>query len=100
MEVDEDDWDWRSYLGHATRMQDDHQAFISEFNSNRKRTVGLNDISIVALACTLGLPLISSEGLVHDEQSSKVRRIPNICRVEGVQHLSFNDFLRREGITV
>jgi hypothetical protein len=50
MEVDEDDWDWRSYLGHATRMQDDHQAFISEFNSNRKRTVGLNDISIVALA--------------------------------------------------
>jgi hypothetical protein len=28
--------------------------------------------------------------------SSKKRHIPDVCKIEGVEHLTFSDFLRRE----
>jgi hypothetical protein len=31
--------------------------------------------------------------------NAKKKRIPNICQAEGVEHLDFNDFLRREGLS-
>jgi hypothetical protein len=34
-----------------------HEAVISEYNGNRKNTIGLNDLTIIALAKTLGLPV-------------------------------------------
>ena len=49
-------WDWRSYLEIFEEMRSRHQGVISEYNSNRRGTVGLNDVSIVALAKCLGLP--------------------------------------------
>jgi hypothetical protein len=52
-------------------MQDDYRRYISEFNNNRKDTVGLNDISIIALGRTLNLPVVSMETLVKDEKSTK-----------------------------
>ena len=47
------------------RMQVVYRQFISEFNLNRKDTVGLNDISIVGLAKTLNRPLVSMEKKKH-----------------------------------
>jgi dephospho-CoA kinase len=53
-------------------------------------------MTIIALAKTLGLPVVSMEKFIH-QQDSKNRRIPNICQMEGIQHLDFNQFLRALG---
>lgn len=98
MEIEEN-WDWTTYLNHYEEMKVRHQAVISEYNGNRKGTIGLNDLTIVALAKTLGLPVVSSEKKTSvDQDSSKRQKIPDICAKEGVDHLSFNDLLRAEGI--
>jgi hypothetical protein len=98
MEVGEAGWDWSAYIGHNVRMQTDHRAVISEYNGNRKSTVGLNDLTIIALGRTLGVPVVSMEST--QPGSAARMRIPQVCAAEGVIHLSFNDFLRREGISV
>src|SRR4051794_22878052 len=49
------DWDWGAYITHVNKMEDDHHDCISEYCGGSKRTVCLNDISIIALAKTLGL---------------------------------------------
>ena len=98
LEVAKGDWDWLAYIAHGIRMQADHHDYIAEYNGNRRSTVGLTDITIVALAKTLALPLISMESSAIT--SSMKRRIPDVCHIEGVEHLTFNDFLRREGVAV
>lgn len=98
MEVEED-WDWQTYLTHYEEMKVRHQDVISEYNGNRKGTIGLNDLTIIALAKTLGLPVVSSEKKTSvDQDSGKRQKIPDICAKEGVVHLSFNDLLRAEEI--
>lgn len=98
-EVEDTDWDWNAYLAHYERMKIQYEAVISDYNSNRKNTIGLKDLTIIALAKTLGLPVVSSEKKTNSEQDSKKRqKIPDICDKEGVQHMSFNDLLRAEGI--
>jgi hypothetical protein len=100
LEIEEPDWDWQTYLAHVERMRDTYADVISENNGNRKNTVCLNDLSIIALAKTLGLPVISSEKRLATAQDSKKRqKIPDICDLEGVIHMTFNEFLRKEGIT-
>jgi hypothetical protein len=95
----EEDWNWAIYLNHYEEMKVRHQAVISEYNNNRKGTIGLNDLTIIALAKTLGLPVVSSEKKTSvDQDSGKRQKIPDICAKEGVVHLSFNDLLRAEGI--
>jgi hypothetical protein len=96
LEVNQDSWDWQSYLTHSNRMNKTYERFISEYNGNIKGTVGINDISIIALAKTLNLPVVSMEKRVN--VSSKKQKIPDICDREGIQHLTFIDFLRNEGI--
>lgn len=98
LEVGDAGWDGVTYLGHTSRMQVDYARVISENNGNRKGTVGINDLSIIALARTLGLPVVSMEALLPPNATWK--RIPNICAYEGVEHLTFNDFLRREKIVL
>ena len=95
LEIGEGEWDWETYTEHNTRMQDEYKDFISEFNNNRKATVGLNDISIIALAKTLGLPLVHMESEVNNPDSIK-RRIPDICKSEAVPPLPFSAFCRAE----
>ncbi|MEN8859007.1 DUF4411 family protein [Qipengyuania flava] len=99
LEVDDDAWDAATYIEHATRMQDEHQKYIREFNGGGKGTVGLNDISIVALGKTLKLPVVSMEKR-KALQSDRKRAIPDICDAENVTHMTFNEFLRAEGITL
>lgn len=98
LEVDDTSWDGVKYLGHATRMQVAHAAVIRENQAGRKVTVGLNDISIIALARSLDLPVVSAEALRPAE--AKWKSIPCICRLEGVEHLTFNELLRREKIVI
>ena len=78
-------------------MQISQRAFISEYNGGYKKTVCLNDISIIALAKSLALPVVSMEALIR-QPGAKWRRIPNVCLAENVEHLWFNDFLRRENV--
>jgi hypothetical protein len=96
LEVGDEAWDWKSYLGHVERLRKVHRNYISEYNANRKGTVGLNDVSIIAMGLATKLPVISMEKMLPN--GSKCRRIPNICDMEKVEHLNFSEFLRREGI--
>lgn len=93
LEVGED-WDWQAYLATVEDMRVRYKSVISEYNSNRKGTVGLNDVAIVALAKTLKLPLINMEAKSFQTSDTKIR-IPGLCRLEGVEPLEFNDFLTR-----
>lgn len=100
LEVDDDAWDWKAYIVHSSSLITTYQSFISEYNNNIKGTVGMNDISIIALAKTLNIAVVSMEVpvLVPGNQSKAKRRIPDICVAERIVHLTFNDFLRRERI--
>lgn len=98
MEVNEGTWNWKSYLDHSVRMNTAHREVISEYCGNSAKTVCLNDMSIIALAKCLGLPVVSME--VSTNPSTKRRRIPDICKLESVDHLTFNQFLRLEKITL
>jgi Domain of unknown function (DUF4411) len=98
LEVGEGEWDWESYTKHTTRMQDDYKQFISEFNYSLKSTVCITDISIIALAKTLAVPLVQMESAVNNDASKK-RRIPDICKLEEVDCLHFSQFCRKESLT-
>src|SRR6266436_1630943 len=99
LEIEEDSWDWKSYVSHYEQMKTTYASVISEYNGNRKNTVGLRDLTIVALAKTLRLPLVSSEKrLSAMQESAKRQKIPDICDKESVVHMSFNDLLRAERI--
>jgi hypothetical protein len=93
MEVGED-WDWGTYITHANKMEDNRREFISEYIGGSKKTVGLNDLSIIALAKTLSIPVVSME--VRVTAGSKKLHIPDVCDRESVEHLTFSDFLRKE----
>lgn len=97
LEVNDASWPFVDYINHATRMQIEHARFIRENLNNKKGTVGLNDISIIALAKALKLPVISMEKR-KAHQSPTLRQIPDICDAERVIHMTFNDYLRAEGV--
>ncbi len=88
------DWDWGTYITHANQMEDDHRDFISEYAGGSKKTVCLNDISIVALAKTLKVPVVSMEEPVTS--GAKKLHIPDVCKLQSVEHLRFSEFLRKE----
>lgn len=98
LEVGDASWNWSAYKACAAEIQTAHHDFISEYCGGSPKTVCLNDISIVALAKSLSLPIVSMESPVR--QGSRKRRIPDVCLIENVQHLSFNQFLRAEGIRI
>lgn len=97
-EVGDEKWSFLEYINHSNRMQNDYKQFISERNGNRKGTVGVNDISIIALAKTLDLPVMSMEKRKAAQTDYK-RAIPDICDLESVEHLTFMELLRAENLT-
>jgi len=99
LEIGQDTWDWPSYGPTLDALKKTHYAFISEYNSNRAGTVGLNDLSIIALAKVTRLPLVSMEAESGPNATHR-RKIPDVCLIEGVEHLEFNEFLRREGLSL
>lgn len=96
-EVGADHWDWQTYIKHAQRMQTDYEPYISEFSGGTKKTIGLNDLSIIALAKTLAVPVLNMESKVVGASPNK-RRIPNICEKEGILSVTINEFLRLENL--
>jgi len=100
MRVGAPGWNYSLYLTESARIQTTYARFISENVGGRRDTIGMNDISIVALAKSLGIPVVSMEvSVMASGRSGTKRRIPDICRSEGIDHLTFTDFMRREGIT-
>lgn len=99
LEIGEANWDWALYIQHVNRMRDTYKDVISEYNNNRKGTIGLTDLSIVALAKCLNLPVISMEALSFQTSQIKIR-IPGLCNLENVPHMDFNQFLRTDGIKI
>jgi hypothetical protein len=95
LEISKGEWDWPAYIQHVTVLQTKHSEFISEYTGGSPRTICLNDISIIALGKTLGLPVVSMERRITEPQAKK-RRIPDVCVMENVSHLTFNQFLRAE----
>jgi hypothetical protein len=98
LEVNQSGWDSEAYVKHSSDMNAAHHDYISEYTGGSPKTVCLNDISIIALAKALGLPVVSMEVRVMKQSGSTKRRIPDVCDLEKVEHLTFNDFLRREKI--
>lgn len=98
-ELGQSHWNWSEYLVHINDIRARYSQYISEYNANRKSTIGLNDCSIVCLGKTLGLPVASMEKR-NANPSMKKMRIPELCDREGIKHLDLNEVLRAEGITV
>lgn len=97
MEVGDSSWNFATYIDHFKRMQIQYRAHISEYSHiGSKRTIDLADLTIIALARTLELPVVSMEVTAHP--SPDKRRIPDICDLESVVHHTFNDFLKKERI--
>lgn len=99
LEIGENGWDWSAYIENSKMLQRKYENVISEFTGNRKNTIGLNDLSIIALGMTMSLPVVSMESPVRQVSATK-KRIPEVCDLEGIVHYTFNDLLRNEGITV
>lgn len=97
LEVGKGHWDWEGYLDLVEVYRVKYHDFISEYNGNRKGTIGMNDCSIVALGATLGLPVASMERR-NTNPSQKRIRIPELCDQEGVRHFDLTELLRTEGI--
>ncbi len=93
------DWDHAAYIQENARIISTYRQFISEYMPGiPDNTVCLNDITIITLAKVTGLPLVSME--TSTGNSLKYKRIPDICVQEHIVHLTFLEFLRREGIKV
>lgn len=96
---DEGSWDWASYIAINNTWRGQFKQYLSEYNRNRKNTIGLNDLSIVALAHTLKLPVVSMEAPNLGQPSQTKLRIPDLCREVQVRHLNFTQLCRNEGIS-
>jgi len=96
-EVNQGNWDWKKYISNSSAMVGKHKSHISEYIGGSPKTVCLNDISIISLAATLSLPVVSMEIRVLDLSQTIKRKIPNICDEEDIVHHTFNEFLRLEG---
>ena len=83
MEIGEG-WDWGTYIDAVNQMEDDHHDFISEYCGGSKKTVCLNDLSIIALAKTLNVPVVSMEERVT--AGAKKLHIPDVCDLQGIVH--------------
>lgn len=77
LEIGDDTWDYGAYTSIVTAMQVRHHDFIREYATGSPKTVGLKDISIIALAKALGLPLVSMERPVSANAKAK-RKIPAV----------------------
>jgi hypothetical protein len=99
-EIGVGNWDWNEYISNVNRMTKRYHAFISDYHNNRQSTIDLKDLSLVALAKTLTLPVVSMEGFDGGQISETKMRIPRLCINENVIHYTFVELLRKEGISL
>lgn len=98
LEIGQDEWNWSGYIEISNDLNGKYHNFISEYTGRSPRTIGLNDMTIIALAKTLSLPVVSMEA--SSMNSPNKRRIPDICKLENIKHLTFNELLRAEKIKI
>jgi len=97
-DLDDPSWDVRSYIDNQNDLCARYSGYIAEYNG-KDNTVGLNDVSIIALAKTLNKPVASMERENTNPGSSLIRmRIPELCSREKIPHLNFVQLLRKEGV--
>lgn len=97
LEIGDVTWNYTAYIAESARMQQVYASFISENLPNHPdNTICLNDLTVVCLAKAMNIPLVGMETTTGN--SLKYKRIPDICTLEQIQHLTFNEFLRKEGI--
>lgn len=99
LEVGSGDWDYTSYLAHFDALHPKYESFINGTGGS-KLSLSMPDFSIVMLGKALALPVISMEVACANLPNTKSRKIPDVCKAENVAHMTFNDFLRAERITM
>jgi hypothetical protein len=99
LEVGTGDWDFPTYLSNFDALHPKYESFINGTGAS-KMSLSMPDFSIVVLAKTLDLPVVSMETPCANNPNTKRRKIPDVCKAENVIHMTFNDLLRAEGITI
>ena len=99
LEVGAGGWDYASYLSNFDALHPKYEPFINGTGGS-KMSLSMPDFSIVMLGKALSLPVISMEIACANNPSTKSRKIPDVCAAEKVVHMTFNDLLRAEGITI
>jgi hypothetical protein len=99
LEVGSGDWDYTSYLVHFDALHAKYEPFINGTGGS-KLSLSMADFSIVMLGKALALPVISMEIACANNPTTKSCKIPDVCNAENVAHMTFNDLLRAEGITI
>jgi hypothetical protein len=99
LEVGSGDWSHELYISNFQKLHPKYQKFITGTGGS-KASLSMADFSIVVLGKTLALPVVSMEIACGHNLHTKSCKIPDVCMAEGVLHMTFNDFLRSEGITV
>lgn len=99
LEVGAGDWDFATYIAHFDAVFPKYEPFINGTGGS-KMSLSIPDLSIVVLAKTLALPVVSMEIACAHNPGSQRRKIPDVCAAENVAHMTFNDLLRAEGITI
>jgi len=99
LEVGAGDWDYATYLAHVDELHPKYEPFINGTGGS-KVSLSVADFSIVMLGKTLALPVVSMEIPCAHNANTKRRKIPDVCAAENVVHMTFNDLLRAEGITI
>lgn len=99
LEVGVGGWDYSSYISHFNALHQKYEPFINGTGGN-KMSLSMPDFSIVLLGKTLALPVVSMEKACAHNPGTRRRKIPDVCAAEQVIHMTFNDLLRAEGITI
>jgi hypothetical protein len=97
LEIGFGNWNYDGYLSYIAKSHPTYEPYINGTGGSRA-SLSFPDFSIVMLAKTLSLPVISMEIPCAHQPNSRKRKIPDICVLEGVKHMTFNEFLRAEGI--
>ncbi len=97
LEVGAGEWNYNSYISHFKTLHPKYQKFIAGTGGS-KASLSMPDFSIVILGKALALPVISMELPCAQNLHTKSCKIPDVCSAEGVLHMTFNEFLRAEGI--
>ncbi len=95
LEVGHASWEWASYARLLSHLLDKYHDYLSENQNNSRKTICKNDLTTIALAKSLVLPMVSMENKIAPRAIQKLR-IPDVCEREQVEHMWFNDFLRNE----
>ncbi len=91
-------WEWSSYVSHLASMLEKYHDYLSENQRFSRKTVCENDLTTIALAKSMNLPLVSMESKIDPKAILKLH-IPDVCEREHVEHLWLNDFLRKEKLS-